>query len=313
MFVDALRLKGFKTTVFALHYPYTTEEYFWKGSRVIPLNGANSKIKKKIILYSKLKRAFKRIHKNEPFDLMHAFWLNEATLYGSSLSSKYNIPIIATAMGQDVLNSNRYKNRVISKKIPITALSEFHSNFLNQQKVDVIPFGVKEEEKKDLKKNNDLIFIGSLIELKNPQYFLELCKQLNNLNLKIKMIGSGPENMKCKAFIEKHQLINVELLGECSYKQTQEYLSASKVLIHCSSFESFGMIFIEAMANRAHVLSNPVGFAYNNPNVHTLTFELKKDTEKVKQLLATPAPKTRIHSVATTVDAYLNCYEPLFI
>lgn len=308
-----MQLRGFKITVFSLHYPYTTKEYTWKNSSIIPLNGVNSKIKKKIILYSRLKRVFKRIHKNEPFDLIHAFWLNEATLYGYSLSSTYKIPILATAMGQDVLDSNRYKNKVISKKIPIIVLSEFHSNFLNQQKIDIIPFGVKKEKTKPLQKSNDLIFIGSLIKLKNPQYFLELCKQLNDSSLKIKMIGSGPEHSKCKAFIEKHQLTNVQLLGECSYEKTQKYLSASKILIHCSSFESFGMVFVEAMANGVHVLSNLVGFAYNNPDAHALTFELKKDVEKINKLLTIPSPKIKIHSVETTVDAYQNRYESLFI
>jgi glycosyltransferase involved in cell wall biosynthesis len=307
-----LRLRGYKITVFTLHYPFTKKEYTWKDTRVIPLNGANNGVKKTFFLFAKLKSAFKRIHKTQPFDLIHSFWLNEASLFGQKLSSQYKIPILATSMGQDVLDSNRYKNKVISKNIPTTVLSEFQSNFIAQQKTEIIPFGVKNEVI-SLEKTNDLIFIGSLIKLKNPHFFLELCKHLKGKDLKIKVIGSGPEEAKCKAFTEKHELTTVEIMGECSYEQTQAYLAASKILIHCSSFESFGMIFVEAMANGVHVLSSPVGFAYNNPKVHALTFELKKDTEKVKQLLGLPAPKPIIYSVDATVDAYEKRYASLFI
>ena len=312
LFVEELKLRGYKITVFALHYPFTTKEYTWKDCSIIPLNGANNLIKKKFVLNAQLKKSFNKIHATEPFDLIHSFWLNEASLFGQKLSSKYKIPILSTAMGQDVLDSNRYKNKVISKGSPTIALSEFQSNFIPQLKAKIIPFGVKKEIR-SLEKSNDLIFIGSLIELKNPHYFLELCKQLNNKDLKIKVIGSGPEESKCRAFKEKHKLRNVEILGECSYEQTQIYLAASKVLVHCSSFESFGMIFIEAMANGAHVLSRPVGFAYKNPTIHELSFDLKKDAEKVKQLLSLPTPKSVIYSVEATVDAYEKIYDSLFI
>lgn len=295
-----------------MHYPFTTKEYDWKDCRVIPLNGANNSIKKRVFLYAKLKNAFKRIHSTAPFDLIHTFWLNEATLFGQKLSSKFNIPILATAMGQDVLDSNRYKNKVISENIPTIFLSKFQSNFIPQQKAEIIPFGVKVEAR-ILDKSNDLIFIGSLTQLKNPHYFLELCKQLNSEDLKIKVIGSGPEEANCRAFVENHQLTNVEIMGECSYEQTQTYLAASKVLVHCSSFESFGMIFVEAKVNGVHVLSSPVGFAHKNAEVHELTFNLEKDAEKIKYLLDQTAPQPKIYSVEATVDAYEKNYNSLFI
>lgn len=299
-------------TVFALHYPYTSSKYKWKDAHVIPLNGANNELKKRISLFPKLREAFNRIHKTQPFDLIHTFWLNEATLFGQKLSLKHKIPILATAMGQDVLDSNRYKKKVLSKNIPTVVLSEFHSNFIGKRQTEIIPFGVKDEDR-SIEKSNDLIFIGSLTQLKNPYYFLELCKQLNSRHLKIKVIGSGPEESNCRAFVEKHELTNVEIMGECSYEQTQAYLAASKVLVHCSSFESFGMIFIEALANSAHVLSSPVGFAYKNSDINELTFNLETDAEKIKCLLDQPVPQPKIYSVESTVEAYEKHYASLFI
>lgn len=298
--------------MFAIHYPYKLNEYQWKGARVVPLNGANNELKKRTSLYPKLRKTFNRLHKTQPFDLIHTFWLNEATLFGQKLSLKNKIPILATAMGQDVLDSNRYKKRVLSKNIPTVVLSEFHSTFIGKRQTEIIPFGVKKEVR-SLEKNNDLVFIGNLIELKNPIYFLELCKTLKNKNLKIKLIGSGPEKTKCLAFKEKHNLTNVEILGQCDYEQTQSYLAASKILIHCSTFESFGMIFIEALANGTHVLSNPVGFAFKNPGIHKLTFDLTKDAEKVRKLLNKPSPHPTTYSVDRTVGAYLQLYESLLI
>lgn len=306
-------MRGVEVTIFTLHYPFTRKTYKWKGCNVIPLNGANSRIKRFFLLSPMLKRAFRKQHSNYPIDLIHTFWLNEATLFGYSLSTDFSIPLLATAMGQDVLDSNSYKKNVLSKKIPMVALSRFHAGFLKLSMKEVIPFGVKAEGITETEKTCDLIFVGSLIKLKNPLYFLQLCNHLGRLDLKINIVGTGPEDEKCRSYIEKNELRNVQLLGECSYAQTQAHLASSRVLVHCSSFESFGMVFIEAMAEGVHVFAPPVGFAYQHPTVHTLTFDLEKDVDSVIQLLELPAPSPVVYSIETTVDAYLQRYNSLLI
>jgi len=140
---------------------------------------------------------------------------------------------------------------------------------------------------------------------------LMLCNELINigLNLTCVMVGNGPEFIACEKYIVRNGLNNVQLLGNCSYEKTQELLSTSKLRIHCSSYESFGMIFIEALANQVHVITNPVGFAYNNPHFYTLTFDLSQDTKTIIQLLEMPVPEMKIYSIETTFQAYQKLYQ----
>lgn len=212
-------------------------------------------------------------------------------------------------MGQDVLNSNRYKNKVLKQNFPLVLLSNFHASFISQNKFKIVPFGIKKPIENQEQKQTDIVFIGNLTSLKNPLYFLKVVEALNNSSLIIKIIGDGPEKQKCIKFLHSKAISNVELLGACSYEKTQEYLSSSKLLIHSSSFESFGMIFIEAMANCVHVLSSSVGIANQHPEIHNLTFDARKDAEKVNELLNKETPLPFIYDVENTVDKYLTFYE----
>ncbi len=308
MYVEALRKSGFQITVFTLHYPFTDQAYVWKDCQVVPLNGANSRIKRHFFLYQKLKRSFHQINAEQSVDLIHSFWLNEATFFGQKLSFLFKKPILTTAMGQDVLATNRYKKRVLNKATPIVVLSKYQQDFIPEIPSTIIPWGVHEQAFKDTQKVNDLIFIGNLTSLKNPRYFLEIVKELNDSSLKVKVIGSGPEMQDCLNFISQNKLTNVELLGECSYELTQAHLASSKLLIHCSSYESFGMIFIEALACGTQILSSKVGFAAENDCIHALTFDAKKDAQKVKELLISKPITPTLFSVNDTVERYKEIY-----
>jgi len=179
--------------------------------------------------------------------------------------------------------------------------------------VEITPWGI-EPMASDEEKNIDLITVGNLIPLKNVGYFVRLCKVLHaeNANFKALVVGDGPlrkqlENSVDQAFISSA----VKFAGMIDHEKTMRMIARSKVLIHASNFEGFGMTMIEALSVGTKVLATPVGVALNNENVTHLTLNLEKDLALLKELL-TQEPSTPVmYSIDTTVDRYLEIYTGL--
>lgn len=316
IFVRELHNQGIAVTVFALHYPYSSETCSWFGIPVIPLNGRNKWLQRKVGIPARLKRLFAKEHQARPFTHIHSFWLGEATYLGIQLAKKHQLPIVASAMGQDVLTENNYLKRIDPKALKgLISLSGFHHDQLLQSKgwqSMVIPFGLLEVEPIAVAKTIDLIGIGSLIPLKNYGYFVELCGRLIQQfpALRSEIIGVGPEQERLQTQIDALGLANhVLLAGLCSYQETQQRLASAKILIHPSVYESFGMIFIEGLALQAHVVANKVGFAMNHPAIHSLSGNVEDDAAMIASLLVTPTPEREVHDVKTTVALHLAIYD----
>ncbi|MDH4471731.1 MAG: glycosyltransferase [Fluviicola sp.] len=316
IFVRELHDQGIAVTVFALHYPYTKEPYSWFGIPVIPLNGRNKWLQRKVGIPIRLKRLFAKEHQVKPFTHIHSFWLGEATYLGIQLAKKHKLPIIASAMGQDVLADNNYLKRIDPKALKgLISLSVFHQDQLLKSmgwQSTVVPFGLQEIEPIAVTKTVDLIGIGSLIPLKNYGYFVELCGRLVQQfpHLRSEIIGVGPEQERLQTQIDASGLANhLKLVGLCSYEETQQRLASAKLLLHPSVYESFGMIFIEGLALQAHVVANKVGFAMDHPTIHSLSGNLEYDAEMIASLLVISTPEREVHGIKTTVEGHLAVYD----
>lgn len=316
IFVRELHRQGIAVTVFTLHYPYTKEPYSWFGIPVIPLNGRNKWQQRKVGVPMRLKRLFTKEHQAKPFTHIHTFWLGEATHLGIRLGEKHQLPVIASAMGQDVLSENKYLKRISPDQLKaIITLSVFHQNQLFKTtgwKSTIVPFGLPEVETVTSTKTIDLIGIGNLIPLKNYGYFIEICGRLLSdfPNLRAEIIGVGSEHNRLQQQIETLGLSDhVQLIGLCSYEETQQRLANSKLLLHPSTFEGFGMIFAEGLATQTHVVANKVGVAMEHPSIHSLSGNADRDAAMIAELLESPLPDREVYAIAATVDRYLEVYD----
>ena len=312
MFVRELERQGAQVTIISLHYPYTGKEYSWNGIPVYPMNGKNKRLNRLFFLYSKVKKTFAKIHAKRKVDVIHAFWLNESTLFAQRLEDEFGVPSVGAAVGQDSKITNGYLKKIDpSKKITSSCTQQAEmltkSGFID---VDVIPLGVDCEGKYD--KRVDLIGVGNLIPLKNFEYFIEICAHLKEKkpNFTAVLVGSGTQKDLLKSQIEKYGLSpNVQLLGQLEYDKTLEYIGSARILIHPSTYEGFGMIIIEALALGTHVLASPVGIAKDLKEVSTLTFSKETDVEKVEDLLNAPEQISVVYSVKSTVKAFNKIYD----
>jgi glycosyltransferase involved in cell wall biosynthesis len=316
IFVRELHRQGIAVTVFALHYPYQKEAYAWFGIPVIPLNGRNNWLQRKVGVPRRLNRLFSEVHQENPFTHIHSFWLGEATVTGIQLAQKYQLPIVASAMGQDVLAENKYLKQIDSQALKgLITLSVFQRDQLLKStgwSSTIVPFGLLEIIPITETKTVDLIGIGNLIPLKNYGYFIELCGLLVQQfpALRSEIIGVGPERDRLLAQIKALGLANhMQLVGLCSYDETQQRLASAKLLLHPSMYESFGMIFIEGLALQAHVVANKVGIAMDHPAIHPLSGNLEDDAKMISTLLVMPLPERKVYEIKTTVELHLAVYD----
>jgi len=316
IYVRELHRQGIAVTVFALHYPYQKESYSWFGIPVIPLNGRNNWLQRKVGVPMRLKRLFALEHQKNSFTHIHSFWLGEATYLGIQLAQKHQLPIVASAMGQDVLAENKFLKRIYFKDLKtVITLSAFHHDQLLKStgwSSTIVPFGLPEIKPITEAKTVDIIGIGNLIPLKNYGYFVELCGWLVQQfpALRGEIIGVGTEQERLQAQIDALGLADhLQLIGICSYEETQQRLASAKLLLHPSVFEGFGMIFAEGLALQTHVVANKVGIAMEHPAIHSLSGKVEDDANMIAALLEMPLPEREVYEIKTTVELHLAVYD----
>lgn len=303
-----------KLSIITLHYPYTKNIYQWYNCTIYPL-GFNNKKNFLFFLNRKVLKQLKIINTQVTIDCVHSFWLGECAFWGYLFSKKNTINHVTTLMGQDAKKGNFFAKILPLKKMQLVILSKFHQNvFIENNKVStkLIPWGIdKNTIPSPTIKTIDIIGIGSLIPLKKYTDFIAAIAIIKKTFPKIKVMLVGDGELKAQLL---RQIKNLDLsktitfTGQLTYQKTQQLLSKSKVLLHTSEYESFGMVFAEALANNVNIVSRKVGFAKenlswkigNNPKEFALDCEFFF-TKHFKE-------KSNFPDIETTIKNYLKLY-----
>ena len=216
------------------------------------------------------------------FDVIHAhYWLSG--LIAKQVAEEFKIPLIYTSHSLGIFLEGYNKERVDCEKMVmtssdfVTASSEFENVLISENykidknKIKQITPGVDREvflPNPSIKRENIFLSIGRIQPQKGQ---LEVLKFLNNFrkiesNFKCFFIGgpsgkSGDEYLEeLKKSIEELDLVShVEFLDNLSQSKIKEFLNRSKLLLHTSKFETFGLVAIEANSMGVPVLTTNRG------------------------------------------------------
>lgn len=300
--------------VVSVYHPPSSQTYSWHSVKVVALAHSQKTFFSRALSPVKLYPKVSKLVKGFSPDIIHSFWINQTAIVGNMLSKKFRVPHIATMMGQDVFFTKKLKYLIDGKKLSLIAVSEFQKEKSRMIVDKVIHWGA--EESYDRETNNlrsiDVLGVGSLIELKQFDVFLEVIKQVRNLitDIKVMIVGDGPEKARLLNQIKRLSLEeNVILVGQKSRAEVLSIMRQSKVLLHTSRFESFGMVFVEALNAGMHTLSERVGIA----GEHEKSIVVSGKHEMAEQLILLLNKKVwrlseTTFSVQNTLKRYLECY-----
>ena len=216
------------------------------------------------------------------FDLIHAhYWLSG--LIAKQVAEEFKIPLIYTSHSLGIFLEGYNKERVDCEKMVmesshfVTASSEFENVLISENykidknKIKQITPGVDREvftPNSSIKRENIFLSIGRIQPQKGQ---VETLKFLSNFR-KIEsdfmcyFIG-GPSGKSGNEYLDELKKnikdldldSHVKFLDNLSQTKIKELLNKSKLLIHTSKFETFGLVAIEANSMGVPVLTTNNG------------------------------------------------------
>lgn len=313
----ALKARGIDIQIISINYPYSSIPYIWHG---IPIQ-SSFKFGKRYLRWINWIWAIIyaiRANRSKKFDVIHSFWLGPAWLIGKYLKKRWHIPHLTTLMGQDVLPANRYvKFLKIHDYENLIALSNFQKKTFEKTTgkflTHTIPLGLKNEDiiyNLTNQRPIDVLGCGSLSDVKNWPLWIEVVAKLVNRHPKIRaeIIGSGSRMIEMQNLITSFGIENkVTISSNLSRPQVLVKMAMSKVFLHTSNFESFGMVLLEAYANGCEVISTPVGIASEIGHIGSSAEELLKQLE-IQLFEKKEKKKYQIKNISETALEYEIIY-----
>jgi glycosyltransferase involved in cell wall biosynthesis len=282
--------------ILSFQYPYNKLKYKWFDVEVIPFAGKNKGHVFRHLLRIKIISTLKKIHRRKKIIGILSFWCNECCLIGKKFAEQNNIKHYCWVLGQDATSENKYPKKIKPKPDELVALSDFvQIEFERNHGIRpsfVVPPGIDIKQYPILlqKKEIDILGVGSLIPLKRYDEFLNIVTAVKKIipEVKVVLIGNGPERKKIELLIEKMKLNpNVSLMGELQHKEVLQWMQRSKILLHTSSYEGYGVAIIEALFAGAHVISFVKPDKSEITNWH-VTSDKEKMIEKTCKILKNP-------------------------
>lgn len=224
-----------------------------------------------------------RLLSKKEYDILHYFFGLPTGLLAVLPARHKHIPFIVSLRGSDVPFYDPFNNRLdiahrllkpITQKIwhkadRVVALSDsLRRTALKtapKLKIDVVSNGIDSElfrtgTKKRKDESFKMIMVSRLIERKGVQYVLAAISELADPDISLTIVGVGSYEKKLKRMCETYGIrSSVEFFGYCPNEKLISLYHESDVFILTSLAESFGIVFLEAMASGLPIIGGRTG------------------------------------------------------
>jgi len=218
----------------------------------------------------------RRIIKHEKIRYIYAIW--QGGIWGWVLKKIFDIKFVYSYMDASLASLSRNPMNFLEKEYwvlknadiidclsPKIASDLQDKNFFpSKQKISVTPNSFIDYSRyyPSDEKENLIVFLSRLNPSKNPLLFLEsvvlIHELLKELNYTVLIAGKGSETISIQDFIESHQLIRVEYIGEIF--GSNQLLSRSKIFISIQRDNNYpSQSLMEAMACANAIIASDVG------------------------------------------------------
>ena len=308
-----------KIIILSFQYPYFETKYQWHRATVYSFDGRNRGGLQRLWLRQKVFQVLKGLHRNEKILGLLSFWYNECAAVGELFGAKHHIPHYCWLLGQDARSKNRYPFSYAMKAKQLIALShflqdEFERNY-SVRPVHILPPAINPAhwpEPVGLR-DIDILAAGSLIPLKAYVVLLQVVAVVKATipNIRVVLIGDGPERKSLEAQAKQKELDqNIQFTGVLPHHVVLSLMQRSKIFLHPSTFEGFGVVCLEALYGGAQVVSfvKPMKHPISHWHVVSSTEEM---ANKTIAILQNPQPcfcSKLVYSMEETVQKLMNLF-----
>jgi glycosyltransferase involved in cell wall biosynthesis len=226
-----------------------------------------------------------RVLKNDHVDLINTWFAVPSGPTGLRLSEKMKTHHVLTLIGGDVYDPSKWYSphrnlflrsvvrSVMGQSRRCTAIStdvrdRARELFGREISIDVLPLPIarpryRPADRMMLDLDRDAFYcitVGRLIPRKRLGLLLEGFAKSFDPNLRLLLVGEGPEEKRLRKRVEELQLAKrVQFLGALPDEKKFQYLANSDAYVCVSSHEGFGLAFLEAMACGLPVIAPNTG------------------------------------------------------
>jgi glycosyltransferase involved in cell wall biosynthesis/ubiquinone/menaquinone biosynthesis C-methylase UbiE len=311
-----------KVIVLSLYYPYSASSYEWHGIPVTSFNGTLYRKVRRILFWRRIWKQLSAIRRREEVIGLFSFWCGECALIGHYFGKRYDIRHYCWLCGQDARKTNRLVKFIHPRPDELIAMSDFlEQEFFRNHGIRpqyMIPNGIAP---KDFPSSGtglrdiDILGVGTLSRFKQYHLFVDIIDSLRQSLPAIKGIhcGEGEDRERIQAQIGAKGLeAHFTLLGETPHQEVLAIMQRTKILLHTSDYEGFGVVCLEALYAGAHVISFIKPMNREIAHWHVVR-TMEEMTEKARQLLSardTEYTPVCPYLMEDTVKAVLRLYDP---
>jgi glycosyltransferase involved in cell wall biosynthesis len=277
--------------VLALRYPHRRDRYPIGSAAVYTLGAGQARGLRRLGLWLDALRTLRRLHREKPFDVLHAMWADETGLLAVWAGRMLGVPSAVSIAGGELARLPDYglQRGIFSRWIVGQALRadavlpacSYTRNLIGAAgyhipaaNICIVPLGVDADRfspAPDEAQPNRLLHVASLLTVKDQPTLLRALARLDS-PIVLDVVGVGPEETHLRALASDLGIINrVNFLGEVLHPQLPEYYRRAALHVLSSRHEGFGMVTLEAAACGVPTVGTAVGIL---PDAHELGIEL---------------------------------------
>lgn len=251
-------------------------------------------------------------------DVIHCHSVKYLSI-GFYILKKHQIPYILTLRGKIYLFYWKYYKKHIVNAKYVHSVNVHKEKYLKSKiseiKTMIIPHPVEEYFFKELMPKNEIdlnrpikfITISRLLDWKNIDLNVESFNNIKTKNFIYHIYGDGPEINKIWKTIKKYNLENkIKLMGTIEHNKLPDVLSKYDVFMLLSYPETFGIVYIEAMACGLPIIctenSGVHGLVSNDCALFVKKGDYIETTKAIQYFLDNPHEITKMGKLSKSIS-----------
>ena len=278
----------------------------------------------------------KFVNENALPDLCHAHYIMPDGYIANKIKQKYGIPYVVSVRSGDMNHVRKLNNKSIVLRKFITVLRNADKIIVHNRPQQefvkkfgfesvMIPHGIDEKILSlDVQKDDSSIFVSvvaELIQRKNIDWVIRAVKAYTGQkNVQLQIIGDGPLRNELQRLTGDAD--NIHFLGKLSHEKVISTLGKSHIFALPSVNETFGLVYLEAAAQRNTVICHQnegvdglfesgkeMLFCSGYNEFREVFYELIHDRSKQLQIANAGCQKVLNYSWDKISNTYLSLYQ----